>query len=69
MIAGIWDDFLVQVPGIAQLPSFVEHELAVIYVKVLCSFGASKQGQVLKNEDLGNMFFPQRSSGKVWPLR
>ena len=31
-----WDQFLVQVPGIAQLPSFVEREVAVVYDKALC---------------------------------
>jgi hypothetical protein len=49
---------LAQVPGIAQLPSFVERELAVVFDKALCSFGASIKGQVLKNEELGSMFLP-----------
>jgi hypothetical protein len=63
MIAGTrdpihWDQFLAQVPGIAQLPSFVERELAVVFDKALCSFGASITGQELKNEELGSMFLP-----------
>ncbi len=49
---------MAQVPGIAQLPSFLERELAVVFDKALCSFGASVKGQVLKNEELGNMFLP-----------
>jgi hypothetical protein len=53
-----WDQFLAQVPGIAQLPPFVERELAVVFDKALCSFGASIKGQVLKNEELGSMFLP-----------
>ena len=66
-----WDQFLVQVPGIAQLSSFVEREVAVMYDKAMCSFGASKKGQVLLNEELGSMFLPAtiRYSGKVWPHR
>ena len=29
-----------------------------MYDKALCSFGASKKGQVLLNEELGSMFLP-----------
>ena len=32
--------------------------MAVVLDKALCSFGASNKGQVLKNEELGSMFFP-----------
>jgi hypothetical protein len=63
MVAGTWepmswDQFLTKIPGIAQLPVFVECELAITFDKALCSFGASKQGQVLSNEELGSMFLP-----------
>jgi hypothetical protein len=65
-----WDQFLVQVPGIAQLPSFVEREVAVMYDKALRSFRCCLMRMrccLMRIWEVCS--FLQRSSGKIWPHR
>ena len=53
-----WSQFLQRVPGIELIPRFVESELAIMFDKALRGFGAGRQGPVLQNEDLENLFLP-----------
>ena len=46
-----WSQFLQRVPGIELIPRFAESELAVMFDKALCGFGAGHQGPGLQNEN------------------
>ncbi len=53
-----WGQFLQRVPGVEAIDRFVEREVAVLYDKALCEFGAGRQGLVLQNQDLERLFLP-----------
>ena len=53
-----WQDFLLNTPGVRDIPFFVESELTVVYDQALCGFGHRKQGLVFRNEALHSMFQP-----------